>query len=291
MYKSLSYWTLEEALALIRGLQPETRKYGYHLTLGGGVLNKGESKKDLDLFFLLMNSGYKAKPDELVGYLDKLWGAGKEMSDGRYPDDPAYVYRLVYDYGGLRIDIFVAAKPGEAEGTQERVEREPFNAELTSLDAGDIRYWYNPDGNLVATENAHSVAAVPEGYPEQAPIPEYRAYAGIPRGYQIDEAAPIVQQAEPAQPITIEPPRRNFTELYREAMAAARARRQQQQQQRIAVPPPDTWIARYFAEPNLPANTNPNFTYQGNMIATNPATTATITGIGTVPLTGDLNDE
>lgn len=45
-------WKLKDGLALVRKLQPETRQFGYHLTLGGGVLNTGKSRKDLDLFFL-----------------------------------------------------------------------------------------------------------------------------------------------------------------------------------------------------------------------------------------------
>ncbi len=46
-------WTLEEALILVRALQPTAWQYGYHLCLGGGVLNKGVSSKDLDLYFLV----------------------------------------------------------------------------------------------------------------------------------------------------------------------------------------------------------------------------------------------
>lgn len=45
-------WTLDEALNLIREIQPQLRLQNYHVTLGGGVLNKGNSIKDLDLYFL-----------------------------------------------------------------------------------------------------------------------------------------------------------------------------------------------------------------------------------------------
>lgn len=47
-----SRWTMRTALQLIRKLQPVTRDFKLHLCLGGGVLNKGRSDKDLDLFFL-----------------------------------------------------------------------------------------------------------------------------------------------------------------------------------------------------------------------------------------------
>ena len=69
-------WNLEDGLKLVRALQPETRRFGYHLALGGGVLNRGESKKDIDLYFLpLENSKLaKADPGALIDWLVKLWG-------------------------------------------------------------------------------------------------------------------------------------------------------------------------------------------------------------------------
>ena len=45
-------WTLQEALQLIRDLQPQLKPLHYHVALGGGVLNKGTSQKDLDLYLL-----------------------------------------------------------------------------------------------------------------------------------------------------------------------------------------------------------------------------------------------
>lgn len=43
-------WTLEEAVALVRKLEPTAIQAGYHLALGGSVLMAGQSDKDLDLF-------------------------------------------------------------------------------------------------------------------------------------------------------------------------------------------------------------------------------------------------
>lgn len=43
-------WTLEEAVELVRSLEPAAIKHGYHLALGGSVLMAGQSDKDLDLF-------------------------------------------------------------------------------------------------------------------------------------------------------------------------------------------------------------------------------------------------
>ena len=82
-------WTLEEGLRLVRALQPSTRQYGYHLALGGGVLNNGESEKDLDLYFLPLNNPKVAKdnPEGLVKWLTGLWG-DPEPIGASYDEEP-----------------------------------------------------------------------------------------------------------------------------------------------------------------------------------------------------------
>lgn len=73
-------WTLNDALALVRAIQPKSRDFGYHLTLGGGVLNTGKSKKDVDLYFLPLDNG-KQKSDApgLVKWLTKQWGDPEDI--------------------------------------------------------------------------------------------------------------------------------------------------------------------------------------------------------------------
>lgn len=46
-----SSWTMEEALTLIRELEPKMSAAGWHVALGGGVLLRGQSEHDLDLVF------------------------------------------------------------------------------------------------------------------------------------------------------------------------------------------------------------------------------------------------
>lgn len=78
---TLSKWTMPEALGLIRKLQPEVKKFGYHLTLGGGVLNKGESDKDLDIYLITMDSPkFKRNMVGLVEWLEGLWGKATPLS-------------------------------------------------------------------------------------------------------------------------------------------------------------------------------------------------------------------
>ena len=125
-----SMWTLDEALSLVRSLQPEIRQFGYHLCLGGGVLNAGHSRKDLDLYFLQMDGRWKPLPTDLIKWLVSVWGDGQEIvasqagvlpeggivrvanADGEMnypPADPASPYKakLKFNWSGLRIDAFV----------------------------------------------------------------------------------------------------------------------------------------------------------------------------------------
>ena len=72
-------WTLNEGLDLVRALQPKTREFGFHLTLGGSVLNKGESDKDIDLYFLPMDNGKPSNANSLIDWLAQLWGTGEPI--------------------------------------------------------------------------------------------------------------------------------------------------------------------------------------------------------------------
>lgn len=98
-------WTLDDGLRLVRALQPETRKFAYHLTLGGGVLNNGRSAKDLDLFFLPMDNGKdKPQPDALLEYLVSLWGKCENLYREYVP--PAFPpYELVVGSDGQTIPV------------------------------------------------------------------------------------------------------------------------------------------------------------------------------------------
>lgn len=127
-------WTIEQALELIRLMQPEARKRSYHICLGGGVLNKGVSEKDLDLYFhplcnqtdtkLAALEANKLNANTLKAWLDGLWGEGKLIGGTQmvrpntqggiiiedipdYPPDIIYYHRLKYDFSGARIDVFI----------------------------------------------------------------------------------------------------------------------------------------------------------------------------------------
>lgn len=103
-------WKLDDGLRLVRALQPEAKKFGYHVTLGGSVLNLGESEKDIDLYFLpLENPKFSERPIQLLNYLEDVWGGyeglGEEYElEARYHEED---------------EPFRPPQPGEVEPAQQ----------------------------------------------------------------------------------------------------------------------------------------------------------------------------
>lgn len=101
-------WNLEQGRALIQQLQPLTREFGYHLTLGGGVLNTGASTKDLDLFFLPME-GQEFKRQWMMNKLHELWGAGENLHGSPDYERVGCLYPIKWKFmvQGKRVDVFI----------------------------------------------------------------------------------------------------------------------------------------------------------------------------------------
>jgi len=129
------HWTLKEALELIRCIQVTCHSmYNYHICLGGGVLNKGESEKDLDLYFLPMNNEKEAEPNKLIEWLETMWD--KSESVGR-------AYGVTMDtqegtYGAINPIRFTNWPLGQDVAPEEMNETNP-----------DVRYeWRDRDGRF-----------------------------------------------------------------------------------------------------------------------------------------------
>lgn len=106
-------WYLADGIQLVAALQPATRKFGYHVTIGGGVVNNGYSEKDLDLFFLPMG-GFNADEDEsdpngMLNYLEGIWGNSTPIKKEYFleVEDMLYQAAVKFFIGKQRIDVFI----------------------------------------------------------------------------------------------------------------------------------------------------------------------------------------
>ena len=96
-------WYLEEALQIIRMLQPSARSCGYHLALAGGVLNTGSSSNDLDIIVLPLGHGL-SKESTFIKYLTFTMHHKVNYSHAYPRTDNCDVHRFEYD--GRYIDFF-----------------------------------------------------------------------------------------------------------------------------------------------------------------------------------------
>lgn len=104
-------WSMDAALAFIRELQPALHSRLYHVAMGGGVLNKGFSEKDLDLYlFPFDNAVY----EPILPYLEELWGPSTPLSseinreERGYPQDMNFKTKVKFFLmDGRRIDLFI----------------------------------------------------------------------------------------------------------------------------------------------------------------------------------------
>lgn len=100
-------WTLEEAIPVLRAIEEAIIPLGYHCAIGGSVLHKGRSEKDLDVFVYPHDADKTLTPEEILGALDApLNGlcAGRCNPDYR-PRDCKEVY-WSYNGDNRRIDFF-----------------------------------------------------------------------------------------------------------------------------------------------------------------------------------------
>jgi hypothetical protein len=101
-------WTLDEALIVIRALQPNLKPLEWHVALGGGVLNTGASDKDLDLYILGFNGALLQDVAPVIVLLSARWGVASQITDAdEYPADPRYREKVKFDVDGKRIDVFI----------------------------------------------------------------------------------------------------------------------------------------------------------------------------------------
>lgn len=119
-------WTLKTALDLVRKIQSPIRAFRYHVVVGGGVINKGQSSKDLDLYFMPLFEPFAPDVIGLRAYLETVFGPEYNLGggpaggpfveasdvDAAYPPCPVYgdkrfTYRPNFNGDERRIDVFI----------------------------------------------------------------------------------------------------------------------------------------------------------------------------------------
>lgn len=97
-------WTLDEAVKLIRQMQPLAFECGYHLNLGGGVLNKGFSNKDLDILAMFGSFESELKTNQLVEIF-KNYGFSVTYVAKEFPG--IVVFKMKELHGHRNLDLIV----------------------------------------------------------------------------------------------------------------------------------------------------------------------------------------
>lgn len=99
-------WTLPQGQALATDLEDLLVPLGYHVALGGGVLHKGFSRKDLDLFIYPHDAGNgEAAPLEPVILALEDFGIEFQAALQDYSPKPTKDIHIC-SYGGRRLDLF-----------------------------------------------------------------------------------------------------------------------------------------------------------------------------------------
>lgn len=113
----MSTITLEQALPIIRGIECELSSRGAHCALGGSVLHRGESEKDLDIFVYPRNCEEPKTPEQLLELLRNLFPTGRDLTNDAYPHDRIrfVVMHPMSAEEVLKIEFFVFLNPGLAQ--------------------------------------------------------------------------------------------------------------------------------------------------------------------------------
>lgn len=99
----MSMWNLDDAVALCRVFETALKRIGFHVALGGSVLYRGESDKDLDVFVYPHATGeMEPEWDKVETTLAVLGCSLRRNCNHRYDSKTV----KEFEYGGKRIDFF-----------------------------------------------------------------------------------------------------------------------------------------------------------------------------------------
>jgi hypothetical protein len=100
--------TPEAALPIVRSVEEKLIPLGAHCSLGGSVLHRGESTKDLDIFVYPHNQDKPKTPEDLIAALKSIFPEGYDATDNNYPHDRLrFVVIQKTAEGFLKLEFFV----------------------------------------------------------------------------------------------------------------------------------------------------------------------------------------
>lgn len=113
-------WTFEGAKSCINWFQTAAKNCGYHLCLGGSVLNYGSSQKDIDFYFLPLGGKTKVNPKELILFIESAATSKLESIGNNYPGSElpyAYKGKITANWNLFlqRIDVFIMGTQEDAD--------------------------------------------------------------------------------------------------------------------------------------------------------------------------------
>ena len=111
-------WNFSGAKLVIDTCQTNAKQFGYHVCLGGSVLNKMESSKDLDLYFLPMsNHEIKEDPAGLLNWIHVNLGPVESLNNAYPGKELPFILKGKLKYNGdatKRIDVFILGTAEQA---------------------------------------------------------------------------------------------------------------------------------------------------------------------------------
>lgn len=104
-------WTQQEAIELLKRLEPDLAKVGFHCALGGSVLYRGTSEKDLDVIIYPHTYKKQSPPNNSIAEVvlklffqaEKIKACGGESSSQERDDKEV---KWLTTEGNKRVDFF-----------------------------------------------------------------------------------------------------------------------------------------------------------------------------------------
>lgn len=100
-------YTIEHALNIARQLEPTMARYGIHVAIGGSLVYRGTSDKDIDIFLYPHDRNVDMNPNNIVKRLAEFGYVVRDQDN-----DSTFVPDVFVAYGptGFKVDFFFMSR-------------------------------------------------------------------------------------------------------------------------------------------------------------------------------------